>query len=120
MTVFQHKPALPGVTRKPTRYQVLRRMGLIALTSTVKYGTWLLVFAVVIVGCLLTGAVLVGGVIALLMAVALFWVPWPTDWFLQLVTGVGVLLYALGFIHLIYKLYRHAARIERNKKEYIR
>lgn len=115
MTVFQHKPA----PRKPTRYQVLRRMGLIARTAGLKYMTWSLVLLAIVLGCLLTGAVLVGGVIALLMAVALFWVPWPTDWFLQLVTGVGVLLYALGFIHLIYKLYRHAARIESNQKEYI-
>ena len=115
MTVFQHKPA----PRKPNRYQVLRRMGLIALTSTVKYGTWLLGFAVVIVGCLLLGAFIIGSALALFMAASLFWVPWPGDWVLQLVTGVGVLLYTLGFIHLIYKLYRHAARIERNQKEYI-
>lgn len=115
MTVFQHKPA----PRKPTRYQVLRRMGLIALTAGLKYMAWSLVLLAIVLGCLLTGAVLVGGVIALLMAVALFWVPWPTDWFLQLVTAAGLVLYALGFAHLIYKLYRHAARIERNQKEYI-
>lgn len=113
MTVFQHKPP------SPRKRQIIRRMGLIAIDGVLKYGTWLLILLAIVLGCLLTGAVLVGGVIALLMAVALFWVPWPTDWFLQLVTGVGVLLYALGFIHLIYKLYRHAARIERNHRGYI-
>lgn len=115
MTVFQHKP----VSKKPTRYQVIRRMGLIALTVGLKYTTWALVLLAIVLGCLLMGAVLVSAVVAMFMAVALFWVPWPTDWFLQLVTGYGVLLYALGALHLIYKLYHHAARIERNKKEYV-
>ena len=113
MSVFSHKPP------RPRKRQIIRRMGLIAIDGVLKYGTWSLVLLAIVLGCLLTGAVLVGGVIALLMAVALFWVPWPTDWFLQLVTVAGLVLYALGFAHLIYKLYRHAAHIERSQKEYI-
>ena len=109
MTVFQHKPA----PKKP------RHLGLIALNVGLKYATRALVLLAIVLGGLLIGAILVSAVIAMFMAVALFWVPWPTDWFLQLVTGYGVLLYALGALHLIYKLYRHAARIERNQKEYI-
>lgn len=115
MPVFRHKP-----TPKKLRHcQVIRRMGLIALTAGLKYAVWTLLLLVIVMGCLLTGAVLVGCVIALLMAGALFWVPWPTDWLLQLMTVAGLVLYALGFVHLIYKLYRHAVRIERNQTEYI-
>ena len=111
MTVFKNKPP-----RKPTRGQVLRRMGLIALDSVLYCLPWL----GLIVLCLLMGAILASAVIAMFMAVALFWVPWPTDWFLQLVTAAGLVLYAMCFLHLIYKLYRHVARIERNQKEYIK
>ena len=109
MTVFQHKPA----PKKP------RHLGLIALTVGLKYTNWALVLLAIVLDCLLTGAVLVSAVIAMFMALALFWVPWPTDWFLQLVTAAGVVLYALGFLHLIYKLYHHVVRIKRNQKEYI-
>lgn len=109
MTVFQHKPA----PKKP------RHLGLIALNVGLKYATRALVLPAIVLGVLLVGAILVSAVIAMFMAVALFWVPWPTDWFLQMVTAAGLVLYALGFLHLIYKLYRHEACIERNQKEYI-
>lgn len=115
MTVFQHKSA----PKKLRHCQVIRRMGLIALTAGLKYAAWTLVLLAVVLGCLLTAAVLVGCMIALLTAGALLWVPWPTDWFLQLVNAAGLVLYALGFIYLIYKLYRHAVHIERSQKEYI-
>lgn len=110
MTVFQHKPA----PKKP------RHLGLIALNVGLKYAPRALALLAIVLSGLLMGAVLVSAVIAMFMAVALFWVPWPTDWFLQLVTTAGLVLYALGFLHLIYKLYRHVARIERNQKEYIK
>lgn len=112
MTVFKNKPP-----RKPTRGQVLRRMGLIALDSILYYLPWL----GLIVLCLLALALALAAMTAMFMAVALIWSPWPAGLLFQVPTVIGLLLWALGPLHLIYKFYRHAARQERARlnQEYI-
>ena len=112
MTVFKHKPP-----RKPTHGQVLRRMGLIALDSVLYCLPWL----GLIVLCLLALALALAAMMAMFMAVALIWSPWPAGLLFQVPTVIGLLLWALGPLHLIYKFYRHAARQERAhlNQEYI-
>ena len=58
---------------------------------------------------------------AMFMAVALIWSPWPAGLLFQVPTVIGLLLWALGPLHLIYKFYCHAARQERAhlNQEYI-
>ena len=104
MTVFKNKPP-----RKPTRGQVLRRMGLIALDSVLYY----LPRLGFIILCLLALALALAAMMAMFMAVALIWSPWPAGLLFQVPTVIGLLLWALGPLHLIYKFYRHAARQER-------
>lgn len=110
MTVFKNKPP-----RKPTRGQVLRRMGLIALDSVLYCLPWL----GLIVLCLLALALALAAMMAMFMAVALIWSPWPAGVLFQVPTVIGLLLWALGPLHLIYKFYRHAKRVEL-KQEYIK
>ena len=112
MTVFKNKPP-----RKPTRGQVLRRMGLIALDSALYY----LPRLGFIILCLLALALALAAMMAMFMAVALIWSPWPAGVLFQVPTVIGLLLWALGPLHLIYKFYRHAARQERAhlNQEYI-
>lgn len=112
MTVFKNKPP-----RKPTRGQVLRRMGLIALDSVLYY----LPRLGFIILCLLALALALAAMMAMFMAVALIWSPWPAGLLFQVPTVIGLLLWALGPLHLIYKFYRHAARQERAhlNQEYI-
>lgn len=113
MTVFKNKPP-----RKPTRGQVLRRMGLIALDSVLYY----LPRLGFIILCLLALALALAAMMAMFMAVALIWSPWPAGVLFQVPTVIGLLLWALGPLHLIYKFYRHAARQERAhlNQEYIK
>lgn len=113
MTVFKNKPP-----RKPTRGQVLRRMGLIALDSVLYY----LPRLGFIILCLLALALALAAMMAMFMAVALIWSPWPAGVLFQVPTVIGLLLWALGTLHLIYKFYRHAARQERAhlNQEYIK
>lgn len=113
MTVFKNKPP-----RKPTRGQVLRRMGLIALDSILYY----LPRLGFIILCLLALALALAAMMAMFMAVALIWSPWPAGLLFQVPTVIGLLLWALGTLHLIYKFYRHAARQERAhlNQEYIK
>ena len=113
MTVFKNKPP-----RKPTRGQVLRRMGLIALDSVLYY----LPRLGFIVLCLLALALALAAMMAMFMAVALIWSPWPAGLLFQVPTVIGLLLWAVGPLHLIYKFYRHAARQERAhlNQEYIK
>lgn len=117
MTVFKNKPP-----RKPTRGQVLRRMGLIALDSVLYYLPRI-GFIILCLLALALGAVLaLAAMMAMFMAVALIWSPWPAGVLFQVPTVIGLLLWALGPLHLIYKFYRHAARQERAhlNQEYIK
>ena len=97
MTVFKNKPP-----RKPTRGQVLRRMGLIALDSVLYCLPWL----GLIVLCLLALALALAAMMAMFMAVALIWSPWPAGVLFQVPTVIGLLLWALGPLHLIYRIAR--------------
>ncbi len=114
MTVFKNKP-----TRKQTRGQVLRRMGLIALDSVLYYLPRL-GFIILCLLALALGVVLaLAALMAMFMAVALIWSPWPAGVLFQVPTVIGLLLWALGPLHLIYKFYSHAKRVEL-KQEYIK
>ena len=114
MTVFKNKPP-----RKPTRGQVLRRMGLIALDSVLYYLPRL-GFIILCLLSLVLGVVLaLAAMMAMFMAVALIWSPWPAGVLFQVPTVIGLLLWALGPLHLIYKFYRHAKRVEL-EQEYIK
>lgn len=117
MTVFKNKPP-----RKPTCGRVLRRMGLIALNSVLYYLPRL-GFIILCLLALALGVVLaLAAMMAMFMAVALIWSPWPAGVLFQVPTVIGLLLWALGPLHLIYKLYSHAARQERAhlNQEYIK
>ena len=112
MSVFTTKP-------KIRKRQVISRMAQIAVSRSLRYIIWLLGFAVIVLGIIALGALIVGSTMSLFMATMQLSLPWPSDWVLQLATGYGLTLYALGFIHLMYKLYCAALHIERNRKEYL-
>ena len=112
MSVFTTKP-------KIRKRQVIRCIAQIAVSRSLCYIIWLLGFAVIVLGIIALGALIVGSTMSLFMATMQLSLPWPSDWVLQLATGYGLTLYALGFIHLMYKLYRAALHIERNRKEYL-
>ena len=117
MTVFQNKPS-----RKPTRRQILRRMGLIALDSVLYYLPRLGFIILCLLALTLDVVLALAAMMAMFMAVALIWSPWPAGVLFQVPTVIGLLLWALGPLHLIYKFYRHAARQERAhlNQEYIK
>ena len=90
---------------KPTPPQVIRRLILVV------FG-WAWRAALCLVLGLTVGASLVG----MFLVGSLFWMPWPEDWFIEVLLYVGISLWVCVLAVVLVKLYYFAYKIELKKR----